>query len=47
VVGVAIIGARGKNFEGFYQKKIPTRIILAAELVTKQNAASYYFPDEP
>jgi len=47
VVGVAIIGARGKNFEGFYQKKIPTRIILSAELVTRQNAASYYFPDEP
>lgn len=47
VVGVAIVGARGKNFEGFYQKKLPTRIILAAELVTKENASSYYFPDEP
>jgi ribose transport system substrate-binding protein len=47
VVGVAILGARGKNFEGFYQKKLPVRIILAAELVTKENAASYYFPDEP
>ncbi len=47
VVGVAIQGARGKNFPGFYQKKIPVRIILSAELVTRQNAASYYFPDEP
>ena len=47
VVGVAVLGARGKVYEGFYQKKLPTRIILAAELVTKENAAAYYFPDEP
>jgi len=47
VVGVTVLGARGKVFEGFYQKKLPTRIILAAELVTKENAAAYYFPDEP
>jgi len=47
VVGVAILGARGKNFEGFYQKKLPVRIILSAELVTRENAADYYFPDEP
>ena len=47
VVGVAVLGARGEVYEGFYQKKLPTRIILAAELVTKENAAAYYFPDEP
>ena len=47
VVSVAVMGARGKNFPGFYQKKLPVRIILAAELVTTENAASYYFPDEP
>jgi ribose transport system substrate-binding protein len=46
-VGVAVLGARGKVYEGFYQKKLPTRIILSAELVTKENAAAYYFPDEP
>jgi ribose transport system substrate-binding protein len=39
-VGVAILGARGNNFEGFYQKKLPVRIILAAGLVTKEKAAS-------
>jgi hypothetical protein len=32
---------------GFYQKKLPTRIILASELITAENAADYYFPDEP
>ena len=29
------------------QQKLPVRIILAAELVTAENAASYYFPEEP
>lgn len=47
VVALAVLGARGKVFEGFYQKKLPTRIILSAELVTKENAAAYYFPEEP
>lgn len=46
VVSVAVMGARNKNFDGFYQKKLPTRIILSSELVTRENAASHYFPDE-
>jgi ribose transport system substrate-binding protein len=46
-VTLAVMGAQGKNFEGLYQKKLPIRIILSAELVTKANAAAYYFPEEP
>ncbi len=46
-VSLAVMGARGKNFEGLYQKKLPVRIILSSELVTKENAAGYYFPEEP
>jgi ribose transport system substrate-binding protein len=47
VVGLAVMGARGEPMPGFYQKKLPTRIILASELITAENAADYYFPDEP
>ncbi|MEE4606589.1 MAG: substrate-binding domain-containing protein [Desulfobacteraceae bacterium] len=46
-VSLAVMGAQGKNFEGLYQKKLPIRIILSAELVTKANAEAYYFPEEP
>jgi ribose transport system substrate-binding protein len=47
VVSLAVMGARNFPLPGFYQAKLPVRIILAAELVTAENAASYYFPDEP
>jgi len=47
VVSLAVMGARGYPMPGFYQQKLPVRIILAAELVTAENAAGYYFPDEP
>jgi ribose transport system substrate-binding protein len=47
VVSLAVMGARGFPMPGFYQQKLPVRIILAAELVTAENAASYYFPEEP
>ena len=43
-VSLAVVGIRGRVFEGFYQKKLPLRIILASELITKANAASYYVP---
>lgn len=46
-VTLAVLGARHETFPGFYQKKLPLEIVLAAELVTKDNAASYYNPDEP
>lgn len=47
VVSLAVMGARGEPMPGFYQKKLPVRIILAAELITKENAEGYYFPEEP
>jgi len=46
-VSLAVMGARGEPMPNFYQKKLPVRIILSAELVTKDNAELYYFPDEP
>jgi ribose transport system substrate-binding protein len=44
-VSLSVIGLRGRVFEGFYQKKMPIRIILNSELITKENAKSYYVPD--
>lgn len=44
-ISLAVIGLRGRTFEGFYQKKLPIRIILNSELITRDNAKSYYFPD--
>jgi len=46
-VTLAVLGARHETFPGFYQKKLPLEIVLSAELVTKDNAASYYNPEEP
>lgn len=45
-VGLAVLGYNKQTFEGFYQKKLPVRIILAAELITKENAKQYYEADE-
>lgn len=44
-VSLAVIGLRGRVFEGFYQKKLPLRIILPSELITKDNAKEYYVPN--
>jgi len=44
-VSLAVVGLRGRVFEGFYQKKLPLRIILASELITRENAKSYYVPE--
>jgi len=30
---------------GFYQSTVPAKVILSADLVTKDNAAKYYVPD--
>jgi ribose transport system substrate-binding protein len=46
-VSLSVVGLRGRVFEGFYQKKLPIRIILNSELITKDNAKSYYVPDAP
>lgn len=45
-ISLAIYGARGQPVPGFYQGKIPSRIILAAELITKANAKAYYNPKD-
>ncbi len=46
-VSLAVLGVRGRTFEGFYQKKLPNLIILNSEMITKANAADYYHPDAP
>lgn len=45
-IGLAVLGYNDQVFEGFYQKKLPIRIILAAELITEENAEDYYVADE-
>jgi ribose transport system substrate-binding protein len=44
-ISLAVYGVRNQPLPGFYQQKIPSKIILAAELITKQNAKDYYQPD--
>lgn len=44
-VSIAVMSLRGEKLNNFYQGKIPSKIILSAELITKQNAKSYYVPD--
>ncbi len=44
-ISLAVKGMRGEALEGFYQQQVPARTILAAELVTKENAEKYYEPD--
>lgn len=44
-ISMAVMGLRGQALSGFYQHKIPSKIILAAELVTKENAKEYYVKD--
>jgi ribose transport system substrate-binding protein len=45
-ISLALYGARGLPVPGFYQGKVPSRIILAAELITKANAKAYYNPND-
>jgi len=44
-VTVGVHGARGEGLPGFYQNTPPQVIILAAELITRENAARYYEPE--
>lgn len=44
-VSLAVMGMRNQGLENFYQQQVPSRIILAAELITKDNAEKYYEPD--
>jgi ribose transport system substrate-binding protein len=44
-ISLAVMAERGQPLSGFYQKQIPSKIILAAELITRKNAKDYYHPD--
>ena len=43
-INLALLGVRGQNLPGFIQAKIPSKVIISAELITKSNAAKYYDP---
>ncbi|MEI6157077.1 MAG: substrate-binding domain-containing protein, partial [Atribacterota bacterium] len=44
-ISLAVMGLRGESLNGFYQMKPPSKIVLASELITPENAKNYYFPD--
>lgn len=44
-ISCAVMGLRGEKLNGFYQNQIPSKIILAAELITAENAEDYYLPE--
>jgi ribose transport system substrate-binding protein len=44
-ISLAVLGIRGRSLEGFYQQKVPSKVVLAAELITQENAKDYYVPD--
>ena len=44
-VSLAVMGSRGEGLGTFYQRKLPHKIMLSSELVTRENAKLYYFPD--
>jgi ribose transport system substrate-binding protein len=37
--------ARGRNFDGFYQNQVPSRVVIRSELITRENASDYYVSD--
>jgi len=44
-ISMAVMAMRGEHLNGFYQNQIPSKIILAAELIVPENAEDYYFPE--
>jgi ribose transport system substrate-binding protein len=44
-VSMGFLGVRAMAMPGFYQVTIPSKIILSADLITKENAVKYYFPE--
>jgi len=44
-ISLAVKGIRNIPLDGFYQMKIPSRVILASELIVQENAEDYYYPD--
>ncbi len=45
-ISLAVLGYNNQVFEGFYQKKLPKRMVMPAELITKENVKTYYVADE-
>ena len=44
-ISLAVQGLRNQPLSGFYQMKIPSKVILASELITQENAKDYYIPE--
>lgn len=44
-ISLGVKAAKNETLDGFYQRKLPADIILRAELVTRENAEEYYYPD--
>lgn len=44
-ISLAVKGIQNIPLDGFYQMKIPSRVILASELIVPENAKDYYYPD--
>ncbi|WP_406608149.1 ABC transporter substrate-binding protein [Candidatus Infernicultor aquiphilus] len=44
-ISLAVMGLKHESLTGFYQRQIPSKIILATEMIIKENAEYYYEPD--
>lgn len=44
-ISLGVKAAKNETLDGFYQNQLPSDIILRAELVTRENAEDYYYPD--
>jgi len=44
-ISMAVMALRDQKLNGFYQNKLPSKIILSAELITRENAKDYYTPE--
>lgn len=45
-VSLGVLGHNKVTLEGFYQQKLPIRIILASEIITAENVHQFYTPEE-
>lgn len=44
-INLTVMALEGEQLNGLVQKKMPRKIILAAEVITQANAKDYYVPD--
>lgn len=44
-ISLGVKAAKNETLDGFYQRKLPSDVILRAELVTRENAEEYYYED--